>query len=535
MTTRREAAIDRVPVAALYAVLFAGAALVVIGLGWLLDPTPRIHDEYAHLLAGHTFAQGRWAAEPHPHAEHFASINVLSEPVYASKFPPGQGLVIAIGLVTLGSAHAGIALSAGAFVCALFFMLQRLHSRRWALWGCALASVQMVLFGYWGATFWGGYVAATGGALVAGVCLDAWRNRTINVSLAVLLMAGLWLLSVSRPMYGLLMSAPFVLLWLARVWSEWRHRPAFGAIVVFALGAAGILGFQATYNRAVTGQPQVFPHALYQETYGHPAIFLWSRSGVPKNDGKNEKFYFIHDAFEPESIIEARDNLAQHVGLKGLVHWLFFLGPFNTVLLLGLRGVARAARYRLVLGVTGLVLLFDLVTPWLMPHYIAPVTALLVSLLTACAGVLYARFSSVPALRGLIAGFPLVLLVLYGALQGWQLRSLPPELWLDRWIFFQEMGSQPNRDKQNITTRLIAGGNEHIVLVPQERPLPQPMRHNGWVNNLAPIDDQPVLWAWDLGAKSNAALRAYYPSRRVWLLVFGDDGRASVEPYGVSP
>ncbi|MFK7886982.1 MAG: hypothetical protein AB8G16_08995 [Gammaproteobacteria bacterium] len=535
MTTALPPVVDRLSVSAIYALLFTGAALAVLALGWLLDPVPRIHDEHAHLLAGHTFARGQLANESHAYADHFAAINVLSEPVYASKFPPGQGLVIALGLLAFDYAHAGIALSAGAFMCALFFMLTRLHSRRWALWGCALAGVQMVLFGYWGTTFWGGYVAATGGALVAGVCLDAWRNARIDIKFTIVLMIGLWLLSVSRPMYGVVMATPFIVLWLVQLWRSRRRSSVVGPILVFMIGGVGILGFQATYNYAITGQPHVFPHSLYQATYGHPAIFMWSQQGAPKNEGKNEKFYFVHDAFEPESVVEARTNPMQHVGLKGLVHWLFFVGPFCSILLLGLRGVARVARYRFVLGVTGMILVFDLITPWLMPHYIAPVAALVVCLLTACAGVLYSRFARVPALRIAIAGFPLILLALYCVLQGWQLRSTPKELWLDRWIFFQEIDTQPNRDRQRIAAHLAADGREHIVLVPQQRPLPQSMRHNGWVNNMVPIDEQSVLWAWDLGADANAPFLADYPQRSVWRLTFDASGRGSIDAWEASP
>ena len=77
----------------------AGALTSIVTLwAWAsLRRTPVLHDESAYLLQAQLFASGRWAGAGPPLPEFFEQLYVLVEPVLASKYPPGNSLLLAPG------------------------------------------------------------------------------------------------------------------------------------------------------------------------------------------------------------------------------------------------------------------------------------------------------------------------------------------------------------------------------------------------------------------------------------------------------
>ena len=90
----------------------------------------------------------------------------LSRPTYASKYPPGQGLVLALGQIfhaPWAAVWLSTALLSGLVTWATWAWLEP----EWAIAAGLLTAVQLT-GGYWTESYWGGSVAATGGALVVG-------------------------------------------------------------------------------------------------------------------------------------------------------------------------------------------------------------------------------------------------------------------------------------------------------------------------------------------------------------------------------
>ena len=200
-------------------VFVAALALGIAGAAGVGFPEPVVHDEFSYLLGADTFVHGRLTNPPHPLAEHFQTFHVLQHPTYASKYPPGQALVLAVGIELGGRPIIGVWLSFALMCAAVYWMLRAWIGPRWALVG-ALGLAMRLATTYWVYQYWGGAVAALGGALVLG---GAYRVVTGGRPRDAVLMAlGAGIVGVTRPYEGLLLCVPVAAVVLA--WLIWRPR-----------------------------------------------------------------------------------------------------------------------------------------------------------------------------------------------------------------------------------------------------------------------------------------------------------------------
>ena len=204
------------PLLAMAAVgLFAGPGSALWAL-FTRVPVPDISDEFGYLLMADTFAHGRLANPTHPEWVHFENIHIFHQPTYAAKYPPAQGLILAVGQVAFGQPAAGLWIGAALACAALCWMLYAWAPRRWALLGGLIVATRSGVISYWSQSYFGGWMATLGGALVFGALRRI--ESSPRARYGILLGLGLSILAASRPYEGLLVSLPVPVVLLGWLW-----------------------------------------------------------------------------------------------------------------------------------------------------------------------------------------------------------------------------------------------------------------------------------------------------------------------------
>jgi hypothetical protein len=481
---------------------FLGCALVGAIMG---IRGPAVNDEFAYLLQADTFASGRITNPTHPLWPHFWTFHVIHEPTYTGKYPPAQGLFLALGQV-LGHPIIGVWLSVGLLCSALTWMLLAWLPARWAILGGSLAAVQFGLISYWAQSYWGGAVAGFGGALLFGsvrrlVVLPRARD-------GVLLGSGLLLLANSRPFEGLFVSIPAAVIlghgwYLKRVDRRSLLRGLIPTVVLIALG--GIM--MAYYNWRTTQHPFRMPYQVYAAQYSVVPSFM--HQDQPDISDNVQLRIPELEAYNSEYVLPRYRAFMQPIPLvvrSTLSIWrylVYYLGP-GLIALVALR---RLLRHRQMLNAFlisfGLLLVSSLLTA-AHPHYIAPATGLLFVVLLGCLMLLYD--SQPPKSQRLVIGIVL--------------------LFLPFQLILKDSPHRPHfaRSRAALLQRLQQQEGKHLVIV----------RYGSghsyfieWVHNRADIDNAKVVWARDLG-QENQEVIDYFSDRRVWYL--NVDGRSEVPP-----
>jgi hypothetical protein len=574
------------------AVLAVGALAILVRvalLPWQHVPQPKVHDEFSYLLAGDTFAHGRLANPPHPMWIFFDTFHVIQHPVYASMYPPGQGMALAVGkLLGLGQPWIGVVLSVAAMCMAFTWMLQAWVPEEWALVGGLLVWSRFGLFSYWVNSYWGGAVAATGAALVLGAFARLRERESVRDAMTLGIGAGI--LAISRPLEGAIFFGPVgaALLW----WGFRCKVPERRALIrkkillPLALVLACFAGFVGYYNNRLTGSPLAFPHFIEQKMIT-TAVFLWQHD-KPPIVYDNPQFDDFYHNFLPSLYQASWPAAVGQWWYKSTDFWEFFLGPALSIPFLALPWVFMERRNRLLFVQVALSALGLWVVVYYHAHYAAPLMAALFVLLMLCMRMLrrlrvLGRDVGV-ALTRLIVAFSLLIGPVYFA------QSLIPQPnvafeWLHRhaalaigisvvvlglsrlagsattnavagpraWlgasfeflliilIAFQICELQRNLyadafpyvDDVNepfrkpVEDQLAAMPGEHLVLVRYSKD------HNSgeeYVYNQADIDRAKTVWAREIPGRDLAPLLQYFRNRDVWIYE-PDEDDSTARPY----
>jgi hypothetical protein len=395
---------------------------------------------------------------------------------------------------------------------------------KWALLGGFIAIVHpgFGISGYWAQSYWGGAVAATGGALIAGALRRVIHQHRMRD--ALLFGIGLAVLANSRPFEGLLFSLPAILVLVG--WMLSKDGPDIGAstrfiilpIVTVVALTGTVVGF---YNLRVTGNILRMPYQVHEDTYATAPIFLW-QSPRPEPVYRHRIIRDVHEA-GLDAYKEQRSSILGFLSWKKGVFrtllWPFYFGLILTLPILAMLPVLIPWAFRnrwglFAISSCGVLLAGLLTTAAVLNHYAAPITALALFLVLQAMQLWESRDRK----AGRFAIYLIVVLCVYLLARSTHATAA------------RDHSSAPSQQRAEILERLEKTEGRHLILV---RYGPQHSFHKGdWVFNKADIDGAKVIWAHDMGNAHNRELVEYFRDRRILLLeVNGDGTMPKLQPY----
>lgn len=503
-------------------VFLVGLSLFAIrGAGALLTgvPLPRYHDEFSYLLAADTFAHGRLTNPPHPMWVHFETFHVIWHPTYMSMYPPGQGLILALGEV-LGNPWIG-QLLASALMCAVIcWMLQGWIPSRWALLGGVLAVARLGLLSYFTNGYWSACLPAVGGALVLGALPRIQHDARRRYTAAVILAVGLFILANTRPYEGFLLSLGVAIALLA--WMLGKNGPparvSLAKIVLpLVLTLAPLAAWTGYYYYRVTGNPFRMTYNVNREMYAMGRYFIWQKPWPQKT--------YHHAKMQAQYERELGDA-TEYKTLRGFIRrgrgklyyfWQVYLVAPLPFVLLALPCAVRDRRLRVPWMIGGIFVLGLAVEVWFLPHYFAPAAALLYLILMQCMRHLrWFQWRDRPVGLAFVRAVAVVYVGTVALRIGLAVTHVHPEKeWqhgdMGRAAIVKELEALPGKD---------------VVLV---KYAPDFDLDREWVFNQADIDGSKIVWARDMGPEKNRELLDYYRGRKFWEVEA--DGSARLDPY----
>lgn len=482
-------------------------------------PQPYVHDEFSYLLAADTFAHGRLANPTPPAWEHFESMHILVRPTYQSKYPPGQGLFMALGQALCGNPIWGVWLSAGLAAAAMCWMLRAFVPPRWALLGAVLTAMHPQML-EWGQRYWGGSVATLGGALLVGGVGRILRRP--GASAGFWAAVGVLIVGNTRPYEGLaltLIIGAGLTIFLARRGrlGATLRQSIVPALLVFIPGAI----WMGYYNWHVTGHVLRLPYVEHHAQYGKAPLFLFQPMPSSKEYNHRELEKFAGDQVPDYQRRNSWRSLLRFAWEK--VIWGLPATAFGNVSVLAIPLALLPwllLRHQRVRWLSVILIVFAiplLAETYMYGHYAAPGAALIAALVVMSLRHLHRLWRP----YGPLAVRLVVVVTLLWSTFWW--------LAFHGWM----QGGGYTSQRTAIVDEFMQKPGQHLLIVHYG---PDHNVHDEWVYNGADISGAKVLFARDMGTEHNRDLLAAFPRHTAWLVEPENHGRLSLyEPDPVRP
>jgi len=495
-------------------------------MGSLGIPRPGIADEFGYLLIADTFAHGRMSNATPPLWKSLETIHVFHTPTYQSQYPIGYPAVLALAEIALKNPWWAVCLITAIMCGAITWMLQVWMPPYWALIGGLFVALRFGLFSYWMNSFWGGSLAALGGALVFGAFPRVTKrygrapvlDKSPLLSSSILLAVGLATVATSRPFEGFVICLPVAgvfLHWLLAQRGKSLRKALWHALApcVVVLVITGALTLYYQYK--VTGHALESPYDVAIKQYHVTPPFIFQELlPTPHYDHLEMRYIYVH--FEGLGAARMHDPYGLLDSLKDRAtrYWRFFVGPLMTLPLLASVFTIGDRRLRLVWTSIFLLAIAVSLENWIQVHYLAPGFCLFVLLLLE--GVRRIKVFHVgryAAGARIVRALPIVCILLLGLrIFAFSESEVVATHWPENWAY----SSQRLYNRERIEDTLDGMAGQHLVLVRYRYPFHN--YHRELVYNGADLLGTKVLWARSMDAKQNCAFVQAYWGRRLWIL-----------------
>jgi hypothetical protein len=477
-------------------------------------PRPTLPDEFSHLLLSETLELGRITNPTPPHWQNIENLFIIYEPTYQSKYPLGQGALMAFGKLVFGHPWFGVWLATGAMCAAVCWMLQGWLGPVWGLLGGVIVALRIAWLSDWINTYMGGSLAALGGALTMGALIRI--RGTPRAGTAVVFGLGIVLGIHTRPFESSMFCLVTMLLLGRRLRDLRVIVPIAGTI---ALGVA-LVGY---HNWRVTGNPLMLPYQLARKAQGMPQNFYW-QAPVPAPTLRFRRIaeWYEWQLGEQRKGATVRGYLTQLKRKLVVVVYNFYAGYYF------LPGILFALIFWRDWRVRALAVTVVMMLAWsssfmdMYEHYLAQLVCVFLALFLY--GIIRMgrwRWQSQPI--GAVAAASLVLSSMQGTAFGILGLLRAPES-LEALRFRADL-------RGGIESDLRRAGGGHVVFVRSQKGRKSPA---GWYYNGPDPEHSPIIWAQEIDPASDKAFLDYYRGRRVWA-VNADAAVPRLEPYRPGP
>jgi hypothetical protein len=524
-------------------------------------PLAQNQDDYSYLLMAKTFAEGRLTNPAHPMREFFDNLNIINYPSFASKYPPAQGIALALGILLFKSPFAGVVLSGVAACVSTFWMLRAFFSPKWSFIGAFLTLTHPAVF-YWSIGYHFGFVACTGATLGLGALFRL--SRAPKITYAVIFGFGIAILANSRPFEGLIACVPMFVFIIGWFYRQIKSRMFFRRTTLkFIIPVTVVLvlnfSWMAYYNYKVTGDALTLPYTVYNKQYDPIPIFLplfspptadeayrnqlvqeYENTRIIRNELMREFHLYELDSFYVPLLYKFttyhKSNVFVFVLKKAYDNFVSFSRTtwflYSIILLAGVCLFLTDKKFLFFTGALGFCFFSVSFATYNQNHYFAPFVGYLMLLITF---ILYQTSKINFVTNKLITSFALAVI----AAQVFVLFTED--------TFTRTTSVRRHRQVQTVFERtLYEQPGKHLVLID----FPSANYRQGYGDrylsitdrtyfNEPDIDHSKVVWANSLGQERNKNLFDYFSGREIWILGFGanklEDGTPEPGTEGVYP